>query len=256
MLCEGGPHTPAPFQPRLAPRGKPRPGISRYTEFSLGQGQSGPWPRVLARPGSCTLRTSLRSIGVTIAGLLIIGLVALLAWGISNKSPVTALSGITLVQRPAPEFTVPVFDGGEFALSEVLGRPLVINFWASWCAPCREEARGLERAWRTLRDDGVVVVGINIQDSEEDARAYLREFDITYPNGRDEGGKVTIDYGIIGIPATFFVSRAGIVERRWVGAIPESRLLAWIDDLRAGVTASGDAEGANPESYFRFGQDR
>ena len=80
---------------------------------------------------------------------------------------------------------------------------MVINFWASWCPPCREETPLLERTWRSYKYQDVLFVGVNIQDTEEDARVYLEEFDITYPNGLDRHGKVTVDYGIIGLPVTF-----------------------------------------------------
>jgi cytochrome c biogenesis protein CcmG/thiol:disulfide interchange protein DsbE len=186
--------------------------------------------------------------GTGVAGLLIVGLIALMGWGISSKAPATALSGVTRVQKPAPDFVLPLLDGGELALSELRGRPLVINFWASWCPPCREEALLLERSWQQHRDE-VTFVGVDIQDSESAARAYLAEFHVTYPNGRDLDGRITIDYGVIGLPVTFFVNRAGIVERRWVGAVDDARLTSWIGELISGEAPSGETEGANLEGF-------
>ena len=113
----------------------------------------------------------------------------------------------------------------------------------------------MERAWQIYRDEGVVFIGIDIQDTEESARAYLREFGVTYPNGRDVDGKITIDYGIVGMPATFFVNRIGIVERRWVGAIDEDRLLAWVNELVSDVTPSGETDGINSQAFFELDQD-
>ena len=179
----------------------------------------------------------------------IVGLMALMAWALSNQAPVTGMSGFTRVQEAAPDFTLRLFDGDELTLSDLAGRPLVINFWASWCTPCREEALGLERTWRTYRDDGVMFIGVDIQDPEEDALEYIAEFDVTYPNGLDLDGRITVDYGVVGLPATFFVSKEGIVDRRWVGAVPESQVVAWVRALIAGEVPTGETEGADPERF-------
>ena len=82
----------------------------------------------------------------------------------------------------------------------------------------------------------------------------MEEFDITYPNGLDAEGTITVDYGVIGLPATFFVNRDGTVERRWVGAIDEARLVTWLDELVAGVALSGHEEGKNLEGFFKLDQ--
>ena len=187
------------------------------------------------------------SIGVVIAAM-----VALLAVGLLNKEPVTGRSGITRVGRPAEEFTLPLFGGGQLVFSQHLGRPIVINFWASWCSPCRVEAELLEAAWRLYQDTDVLFIGVNIQDSEEDGIAYLAEFDITYPNGQDVDGKVTVDYGVIGLPVTFFIARDGTVQRRWVGAIREGDLLARVNELVAGGPATTGLDDENPEEFFQL----
>ena len=178
-----------------------------------------------------------------IPALLILAFVGLMAWGLSNRSAVTGLSGATVVGQPAKDFTVRLFDGDPLTLSNLEGTPVVLNFWASWCTPCRDEAPALERAWQTYRNQGVTFVGINLQDSDGAARSHLAEFGATYPNGPDPSGTITVDYGVIGLPVTFFVDRDGVVQRRWVGAIPEWQLLAWVEALAAGSPLSGDAEG-------------
>ena len=198
------------------------------------------------------LRASPKTIGIGTITLAIGGFLGLMAFGLLNIEPVTGQSGFTRVQKPAPEFTLSNFDGGDIALSDYLGQPIVINFWASWCPPCREEAPLLERVWRDYRDDGVMFLGVDIQDGEESGMRFLEQYDITYPNGLDKDGRVTIDYGVIGLPVTFFVNREGIIERRWVGALREKRLVAWIDELIAGVAPSSEAEGENLEGYLKF----
>ena len=192
---------------------------------------------------------------IVVAGVIAIAaaaVVALLAVGLLNKEPVTGRSGVTRVGKPAEDFTLPLFGGGELALSELRGRPVVINFWASWCPPCRVEALLLEGVWRLYRDQDVVFVGVNIQDGEDAGTAYLAEFGITYPNGRDVDGRTTVDYGVIGLPVTFFVARDGTVQRRWVGAISEADLLARVNELVTGALPAGDLDDENPEDFFKF----
>ncbi len=185
---------------------------------------------------------------VAVIGLAVVGLVAILAWGLTRKEPVTGLSGETRVGLPAPNFTIELLEGGTMTLSELEG-PVVVNFWASWCAPCWEEAPGLERAWRRSMPDGVTFIGINVQDSEAAARDYIGDLGVSYPNGRDEDGTITVNYGVVGLPVTFFIGSGGIVERRWVGNIPESRVSSWVEDLLAGAPSPGDSDGSTPGGF-------
>ena len=193
-----------------------------------------------------------RLVGLFVIGAVIVGFVAILAFGLANRSPVTGRSGITRVGKPAPQFTLPLFSGEDLEFTRSSGRPAVINFWASWCPPCRQESPLLERTWRQFEDEGILFIGIDIQDTEEEARAYLNEFDITFPNGIDAAGEITIDYGVIGLPVTFFIGSDGIVQRRWVGAITESQLLPWVEELVADRPPSGETEGQNLEGFRQF----
>ena len=195
---------------------------------------------------SITLR-----IGILVVGtLFIVGLVGLLAWGLSNRSSLTGLSGITRVDQPAPDFRLDLLSEGSVTLSEQRGKVVVINFWSSTCPPCRTEARDLEAAWQAYEDGEVLFIGANIQDSSEPARRFIDEFGVTYPNGIDEGGRISIDYGVVGIPVTFVVDGEGSVARRWVGEIDINTLMAWIDELLAGTDPQGETEGVNKDSYY------
>ena len=127
-----------------------------------------------------------------------------------------------LIGKPAAPFTLATFDGGQVSLEALRGRVVVVNFWASWCYPaCYEEAPALARAWETYKDRGVMMIGINIQDKEEPAKKFLTQFGHTFPNAPDPAGRVSVDYGVYGVPETFFIDRAGRVRWKQVGAVTE-----------------------------------
>jgi len=127
-----------------------------------------------------------------------------------------------LIGKPAAPFTLATFDGGQVSLEALRGRVVVVNFWASWCYPaCYEEAPALERAWETYKDRGVMMIGINIQDKEEPAKKFLTQFGHTFPNAPDPAGRVSVDYGVYGVPETFFIDRAGRVRWKHVGAVTD-----------------------------------
>jgi cytochrome c biogenesis protein CcmG/thiol:disulfide interchange protein DsbE len=172
-----------------------------------------------------------QKLATAIVIIVSVGFLGFLVWGMLNKQPLTGLSGITMLNRPAPDFTLTTFKGTTISLEGLTGKPLVINFWASWCPPCRIEAPLLERTWRAYKNRDVVFIGVDVQDREEDALSYIREFDITYPNGPDPTGEISIDYGVSGLPVTFFVSRKGEIVRRWVGAIERSVLISSIEEI-------------------------
>ena len=134
--------------------------------------------------------------------LLVIGpILALLAWGFTRdakyiKSP--------LLAKPATPFNVTLYDGKKVTLEDFRGKAVFLNFWASWCEPCRAEARDLEAAWQKVKDKNMIFLGVALQDLDDNAKAFLQEFNISYPNGRDESGKIGVDYGTWGIPGKFF----------------------------------------------------
>ena len=164
----------------------------------------------------------------------VVGLVGLLAYGF-RTDPREIPS--PLLGRPAAAFALTLFDGGRFDLAEQRDRVVVVNFWASWCVPCREEAPVLEAAWQAHRDRDVVIVGVNIQDSETAARAFIETFGLTFPNGPDPGGRIAIDYGVYGIPETFVIGRNGRVAYKHVGVIGPPVLTARIGEALEGVGA-------------------
>lgn len=158
---------------------------------------------------------------------LLFALLALLAWGL-----VTNQSG-PRSQGPAPDFTLSTFDGQEITLSDFRGQVVVINFWASWCPPCRDEAAYLESTWRSYKEQGVIFLGVDYVDTEREALAYIEEFDISYPNGPDLRTRISQAYRIRGVPETFFVAKDGTLRGVKIGPLVPPELEEWLDALLA-----------------------
>ena len=148
---------------------------------------------------------------ITVWQLLIIGVlvvfVGFLAVGLNreNKSDWRA-SGI------APDFTFTTFDGKTIRLADLKGKGVVVNFWASWCVPCKEEAQLLEHAWQREKNNNIVFLGLDYLDQEHAAKAYIEQYGINYPNGPDLQSAVARRYGITGVPETFFISPDGTIK--------------------------------------------
>ncbi len=132
----------------------------------------------------------------------------------------------------APDFSLTTFDGEQISLSDWRGNVVVVNFWASWCAPCRDEADMLERVWREYQSHGVQFVGVNYADNRANASAHIAEFDITYPNGTDEGKRISQAYGVRGVPETFIIDANGNLQDSFIGPPPEAQLRAAIESAR------------------------
>jgi len=158
-----------------------------------------------------------------------IPVLALLAYGFrTNPREIPS----PLVGRPATSFTLPTVAGEPVSLEAQRGKVVIVNFWASWCYPaCYEEAPVLERNWRAYRDRDVVVIGVDIQDSMDAAQKFVKDFELTFPNGRDLTGKVSVEYGVYGVPETFFVDRRGRIRAKHVGALTDERFRSEVERL-------------------------
>lgn len=133
----------------------------------------------------------------------------------------------------APELSFTTFGGEEVVLRDLRGKGVVVNFWASWCVPCREEAVLLERTWRSEKENGIIFLGLDYLDQEPAALAYLAEFDVTYPNGPDLRSRAARRYGIQGVPETFFISPEGKIVEVVVGPIASQQELdALLQEIR------------------------
>ena len=163
---------------------------------------------------------------------------ALLVWGFSQAeySPSgiavnNDLGVIPISPRPATDFSITTFDGDLITLSELRGKVVMIDFWASWCPPCRREARDLAEVYELYRGMPVEFIGIDVWDTEQDALAYIERYGIGYPNGPDKDGSITVEYGVGGIPEKLFVNREGILVRKIIGPMDSRSLTAVIDEL-------------------------
>ena len=119
--------------------------------------------------------------------------------------------------RPAPDFTLPLFSGGTISLHNFGGKPVVLNFWASWCVPCREETPLLVRLHKTYGPRGIVFIGVNVEDNEPGAREFLRQFRVDYPVARSVDDRLIDAYAIPGIPTTVFIGANGVVADKFSG---------------------------------------
>jgi cytochrome c biogenesis protein CcmG/thiol:disulfide interchange protein DsbE len=128
------------------------------------------------------------------------------------------------VGRPAPAFSLERLDGGHVTLDELRGRPVVLNFWASWCLPCREEAAMLTKLAADHADRGVVVIGVFYQDDAGSAADFMRRYGQTYPGLLDPSGRTALDYGVFGIPETYFIDADGVIRARQFGPLVAGEL--------------------------------
>lgn len=145
----------------------------------------------------------------------------------------------SLCDEPAPAWTLQLFDeyrGGwatsSINLEDLRGKGVVLNFWASWCKPCEEEAAALEAAWQQYKDQGIVFVGVDYLDQEPAAKRYLDKFKVSYPNGPDLAGKISRRYTIRGVPETFFIDPQGnLVGCRKIGPLSPGELEKRISEI-------------------------
>ena len=158
--------------------------------------------------GGFDWRWPARALAVALVAVLLVLLAVRL---IANDRGSGLAAAVAAGKRPgAPDFLLPRLDtDGTLRLSSLRGKVVLVNFWASWCLPCKEEAPRLVDAWRRWRGRGVVFLGLDAQDFSSDARRFMRRHGITYPNVHDGPGRTVDRYGVSGFPETWFVSRDG-----------------------------------------------
>lgn len=184
------------------------------------------------------MSTRIVVLGVGLAAFA--ALFALLGWALLRSGGEPGGLGVNdefgkvdVDERMAPDFTLKLLDGGTLTLSELRGSVVVVDFWASWCWPCRQEAARLVQAYEEYRDRGVEFVGVGIWDRPAEAEAFVEEFGVPYPTGLDVPGAILVEYGVSGIPEKYFVDAEGRIAAKFVGPSSEDDLRETLDRLLA-----------------------
>jgi cytochrome c biogenesis protein CcmG, thiol:disulfide interchange protein DsbE len=155
-------------------------------------------------------------VGLVLPVVLVLGLFA--AGTVRHQQTLAVSAALARGDTPqVPALTLPAFGGPPVALTGLRGHPVIVNFWASWCVPCREEAPQLEAIWKEFRGRGLIVLGIDTRDLETPARAFLTQYTITYRNVRDPDGSAARLFGTTGVPETFFISADGRISGKFPG---------------------------------------
>jgi len=201
-------------------------------------------------------------------GLAALAFIALLAYGLVTQSSDSTIDDNLAKARAtaAPGFALDVLQrgrqprgvkgtvdrataDGRVSLSELRGTPVVLNFWASWCDPCRVEAPVLERGWGQAGQQGVLFLGLDMQDVTSDAREFLHEFRISYLNVREGGKETSRRYGGTGLPETYFISARGQVVGHVIGALTAPQLRAGVTAARNGRPAAAREGGERQKTH-------
>jgi cytochrome c biogenesis protein CcmG/thiol:disulfide interchange protein DsbE len=189
-------------------------------------------PATPAAPAKSNGKGKLLIVAGAVAAIAAVGVLFALAFSLVSQQGARPTAG-----SPAPDFSMalyPGYTGGlpeQIKLSDLRGRPVVMNFWASWCVECYKEADALEAVYRKYKDQGVVFLGVDYLDTEAPALAYLQQYNITYANGVDVQQKIAKAYRITGVPETFFIDKNGVVREVIIAPLSEAQLSASIDRL-------------------------
>lgn len=168
-----------------------------------------------------------RKSGFFIAVIIIVVLLGFIGWVFINDQSNSVEEGL------APDFKITSFEGETLTLSDLRGQVVVINFWASWCIPCRDETPYLERIWRIYQDKDVIFIGVDIQDTIKEALGFIDEYDVTYFTGPDFGSEIAKAFNLRGLPQTFFIAKNGEINSVIVGELIPPELEEKLDELLA-----------------------
>jgi cytochrome c biogenesis protein CcmG, thiol:disulfide interchange protein DsbE len=205
---------------------------------SLG-GAAAPAPRV-ARGGRLSRREALMALSGAVAGLLVIALV----WVFAGRGAEPALPPVGEVNKPAPDFALPGIDGRDVRLSDFRGKVVLVNFWGTWCEPCKDETPALQAAYRKLSDQGLVIIGIDLANQErtgaegvDDVRAFTSRYGVTYPIALDVAGETARAFQIYPIPTSFFVDPSGTIRYVRAGPIDAREIEPLFNKLQQATSA-------------------
>ncbi len=189
----------------------------------------------MSKPHSSTL--SLRERWYALIG--VVGALALIAlvWVMTDR---TELPSVGEVERPVPDVVLATLDGSEVDFSAYQGQVVLVNFWGTWCEPCIRETPALQAAYEQYRDDGLMIVGVNLTDDEltqgntlDDVRAFVEQFGVEYPIALDMEGKATRAFRVFPLPTSFFIDPQGTIRYTRVGEITAEEIAVLFEELRA-----------------------
>lgn len=193
--------------------------------------------RARARRSGLSKREIVMAAAGAVVGLLIVGLV----WFAVGQSADPALPAVGELNRPTPDIALPVLDGGTMRLDDYRGKVVLVNFWATWCEPCKEETPALQQAYQELQAEGLVIVGVNLRRQETDdevVRAFVQEYGVTYPIALDVDGEAARLFQISPIPVSYFIDPAGTVRYVRVGTLTREDVNALFARLRQTAAVS------------------
>jgi peroxiredoxin len=192
---------------------------------------------VVERPSATSNRAGLIIMGLglvvgLVAGLIVfVGLPRWPAATTASSGDVSTPAPAPVVGAPAPDFTLQDTQGNTVSLSALKGEVVLVNFWATWCGPCRLEMPDIQRKYDAVKDQGFTVLAVNLDESREAAAGFADELSLTFPVLLDPGGQVNDLYRVRGWPTTYIINRDGLIERQHVGIMSEDQL----DEYLAGL---------------------
>lgn len=170
-------------------------------------------------------------LAVSLAGLLLAVSLAVLLLYQKDSDTETPARSRAMVKEFAPDFTLTPIEGGSIRYGELKGKPILVNFFASWCLPCREEMPAIERIAREYKARGVVFLGVAVDDTEAKMREFVTRYEVSFPVGLDNGATIQKSFGLYGIPTTYFIDKQGVINYFHAGAVTEELLRHELDKL-------------------------
>ena len=163
-------------------------------------------------------------------GIAIIFILCLLSSACSREKGGEA-TGSIIIGSKAPDFSMTGISGQQISLKDLRGQGVLVNFWATWCYPCREEMDDLKAAYEKYKDQGIVILGIDMKEGEDTVRKFTDSYKITYPILIDTDGKVSDAYNVFGIPSSFFIDREGVIRDIVLGEMDQDSINNKIEKL-------------------------
>lgn len=213
---------------------------TRRQAYDVSLGNRPPTSVQTAQRSGLSRREVLMALGGAVLGLLVIAVV----WVVSGQQAATTLPPAAEVNRPAIDFTLPTIDGKPLRLSDYRGNVVLVNFWYTNCAPCREETPALQAAYAQLNGQGLQIIGVNVRDNErngadgdQDIRKFMADHGVTYPIVLDAGSKVNRDYQVYVLPTSAMIDRAGNIRYLLFSAVTTSEVEALFKKLQQETSA-------------------